>query len=224
MRYLSESKALILHIPRTGGTWVEKAIQLCNIESSRWVSKQPNNLPKKHCLLPHIARRHVSDIDFVAAFVRHPIPYYESVWKWMSKTTRSHILRKRWTWHPHKCAIDVFKKNKDFNEWVYNMSEKHPGWYSRMVKMYVGPQGGEFCGYIGRTESLVDDFLELLTGLGYKQHMAIENEIRAMAVPNSIEAKINWCGELKGKVLEQEHQVIERFYRGENLHRRCYTL
>jgi hypothetical protein len=86
----------------------------------------------------------------------------------------------------------------------------------------VGPEGGEFCNFIGRTETLIDDFMLVLSELGYNEGMAAESEYRGMERHNSIDMEIVWDEKLQNQMLQQEVLALNRFYEGTNLKRRWY--
>jgi hypothetical protein len=170
-----------------------------------------------------MSRKDMAKVNFVFAFVRHPIAYYESVWKWMSRKNYSRLIRKRWRWHPHRTAVMQYRRASGFNDWVCRMLKNRPCWYTRLVEQYVGPEGGEFCDFIGRTETLIEDFMLLLNELGYNEQVPPENELRCMERHNSIDMRIVWDRKLQAQVLQQEVLVLNRFYEGTNLERRWYN-
>ena len=212
-RYLKKARALFQHIPRTGGSWVEKAIDLCGVARIGWLEKQPPWIPRKHALLSHYYHKPMAEVEFVFAFVRHPIPYYESVWKWLGKNGGTKIMRPAWTWHPHATAARWYQP--DFDDWLYLMLEKEPLWYTRLIEQYVGPRGGEYCNFIGRTEHLLGDFCQVMNSLGYVEQVEHNQDgLSKMGRRNVINQDIEWSPDLKAKMLETEQIVIERFYAG----------
>lgn len=207
-RYLLESKALFLHVPRTGGSWVERAIDLCQIKRVGWLEKQPLYLPRKHCLLSHYHRTEMAKVDYVFAFVRHPVAYYESVWKWLGRNRN--FMQSHWRWHPHRAAGELYRP--EFDDWVDAMLTNEPLWCTRLFEQYVGPPGGEFCNYIGRTETLARDFREVMEHLGHEENVKLHRpELEALGKVNNIDRKLSWSAPLLAKVLETERSVIERF-------------
>jgi len=220
-RYLPDTKTLIQHIPRCAGTFVEKAIEAADIKFVRWVSKQASWLPKKHSMLNHYHRNQMARVENVAAFVRHPITYYESVFKWLTRMKGKHKgMHDHWRWHPHKTADHWYEEaNGHFDDWVWLILRKEPMWYTRMIEQYVGPDGGEFCDFIGRTESVAADLADLLTHLGYsfKPHAFASVERK-----NAIVSDLVWKGSLKDDVLAVERLVVERFY-GDRINERFFN-
>jgi len=69
--YLTERDTLILHIPRTGGTFVKRAVELLGVPH-----EQSSNPIDWH------GRRHFyRPADRAVCFVRHPVAWIESWWR-----------------------------------------------------------------------------------------------------------------------------------------------
>lgn len=210
-RLLRKHGVLYQHIPRTGGSWIEQAIHATGVDVARWIQKSPAWLPHKHSLLSHYYTDSMPQVRFVWTVIRHPIAYYESVWKWMRQRTRLRQVIRRWDWHPHAAAAKWTQP--DFDDWVFLMLKHEPMWYTRLIEQYVGPAGGEFVDFIGRTETLLPDFVAAMVAFGYGEELAEAREsIEAIGRPNAIDRSIEWSPELKAEVLESERLVIDRFY------------
>jgi len=212
-RFLPDSGLLIQHIPRTGGTWIEEALQLVDVRFDRWLSKQPSYLPKKHSLLNHYRRESLVTVKYVAAFVRHPIRYYESVWKWLNSSSEGDLrtICTRWNWHPHYSAAKLF--HPDFDEWIQKMLVREPLWYTRLIEQYVGPEGGEFCDFIGRTEELADDFCLMMRTFGHGDLVEQHEEELTNKQPSNVRSdNVRWDRGLLRCVYDAETSVIRRFY------------
>jgi len=225
-RFLKDKGLLIQHIPRCGGTWVQKALEILSmygVRTSKWISKQPTHIPKKHALLSHYYRNSMPNVKAIAVFVRHPIGFYESNWRWIQRCTLRHQKMlalqggRPWTWHPQAPAarrLLELPKDATFNDWVFLMLEKEPMWYTRLVDLYVGPRGGEFCQYIGHTESLLNDFISLMRSVGYGDiiEQAIDQLKRLGRVNAAPVGGVSWDDDLLRRVCESEKDVIDRFY------------
>ncbi len=218
---LTNQRLFFLHIPRTGGTWVKQALGILNIRIQARFSRRMYSgairLSTKHCLLSHYLEKEHSRWDTSFAFVRHPIEYYETVWGWIYLSVHHPDKRKRFCWHPFTIPYDNW--DKDFNVWIKTMLEKYPGWVSHLFDLYVGPQGGEFCKYIGRMENLVDDFCAIM-----EDYNLLSDELCNIEKQNIRQApKIVWDEGLKRDVEVSESSAINRFY-GKNLHKLRYGI
>lgn len=220
-RFLPESGALFQHIPRTGGTFVEDALTALEIRTTHWTKQRPG-MAKKHALLSHYHRKYMPDVKLVVAFVRHPVNYYASVWKYMrdsrncSRRRLNRMIVKH-SWHPFRRAGLLFKP--DFCEWMEAMLEDEPAWATRLMSLYVGPEGGEFCRFIGRTETLESDLIELLIGLGCKP------DPRRLSALGRVNASVCSClipDDLRERICREERVLIRRFYGPETSDRRWY--
>lgn len=223
-RFLPERGLLIQHIPRCGGTWIEDAIGLTGVDFRRWSEQGEDLLPKKHCMIPHYKRSSMIDVKYVAAFVRHPIAYYESAWKYLCSVGAARRIRmsRHWRWHPFASVSK--RMTMDFNGWVEKVLVEHPCWCTRLFELYVGPKGGSFCDFIGRTETLEDDFIQLMKGVGYKTD-SWRPILNLMSPKNVAFGHIEWDERLRLEVMRTERPIIDRFY-GRGNRRwfgRCFT-
>jgi len=222
-RFLIEPGALFQHIPRTGGTFVETAIDDLKIPCNRWISKQPKSCPKKHSLFFHYHHDQKKSVRFVFTFVRHPVDYYSSVWRYLhdARLVRESRLSLLWTkhsWHPFRQAALLYKP--DFAEWVDALLETEPAWATRLIGWYVGPEGGEFANFIGRTETLTADLANLLVNFGYQcEADALLQRPRlnlSFTPPPAIP------DELRNRICREERVLIRRFYGTETATKRWY--
>jgi len=155
-------------------------------------------------------------IDFVWSIVRHPIDYYESVWSWLKKNPHGTAddIAKVWSWHPLMRPAQLF--DLDFNAWVNQLIDDQGDWITRLFWMYVGPEGGEFCQYIGHTETLEKDFIKVLGLLGYDELVKNEKEtIEKTRKPHQsgrVRETITWDSATRKRAETTESLIIKRWY------------
>jgi hypothetical protein len=201
-----------LHIPRTGGTWLGKAAIAVKLrQASRYsvaCSRSRSAGICKHYPLCEYEDDFLDKIDFSFTFVRHPVPYYESAWRWMMSNRRQ--SRNKWglvfPWN-----VPVRHFNFDFNVWVAQMLQHEPGWVSRMYETYCGRPGSEILDFVGRTETLAKDFATVLDRVGCK-YRRYRLAYMATTRINSLEQPFVWDPKLKQQVIQTERPAIERFY------------
>ncbi len=219
---LSEKQCLFVHIPRTGGEWTKSILKSAEIETSPWLRSNRPRIARSHQLIGHFFNRRGYNPSNAFSFVRHPLEYYESVWMYLcmagERNRRKSTDIERFSWSPHTMPAALWCD--DFKIWVESMLNNRPSWYSRVVDMYVGPDGGEFCQYIGRTERINKDLIEILVKFGY-QLSEKQIEIISQAEKRNIsfdrnEGKtklmLNWTDDLRDEVMSNEKEVIDRFY------------
>ena len=219
MVYYHEPKYLFLHIPRTGGGWIQHVTNKLEIPRSLSQRKYPKTLFANHRLLGHYILEQSKfdfDIRYIWSLVRHPISFYESVWGWLHKNphdNREHI-RSEWSWHPLMRAAQLF--DEDFNVWVEKMLEEEGSWVTRLFWMFLGPPGGDFCQFVGRTETIEDDFFYMLRQMGYGELLEEKKDyVNSLKVPHSskkAQSIVFWDNGLKSDVLREERLMVNRWY------------
>lgn len=218
MIYLPDYDLAILHIPRTGGNWLIHAIDQLGISYEvhhmisyprRYYRKPTLN---KHLLLAHLNRQ----FKKVAAFVRHPLSYYESIWAFLVKarSLRSFLGRSRkYVWNPFlipfAATFDRHQPPPTLQAFVERMTVRHSGWATHLFEQYVGPFKSEFCDFIGRAETIVEDLEQLLGWLGIPCSLDRLAPVRVNCrkIPPQ-----EWTAEMRQAVLRSEHRAIEQWY------------
>ena len=225
-RLLYDPGLLIQHIPRTGGTFVEDVIAQLKIPCHKMLVRKQLSTVKKHSLLFQYGTKQMERANAIACFVRHPADYYSSVWRYMHECrmisrTRLANLWNRWPWHPFRQAALLYKP--DFAEWVDAMTEHEPAWATRLFALYVGPECGEFCDFIGRTETLKADLIELLIRFGCISNPdQIDLIDRAEPANVALVSRVDIPNELRERICREERVLIRRFYGPNTLAKRWY--
>lgn len=129
-------------------------------------------------------------------------------------------------WWPLKEAEIEYRE--DFVEWLNIMIDNYPMWATRLFELYIGPQYGEFCQYIGRTESLVNDFIDVMTLLEYKdklgedccipKQLSPRNGVRTVHAANQ-----EWSDYATELMEYNEKLFIKRFYSEKTKNQRFYS-
>ncbi len=100
-------------------------------------------------------------LPFCFCFVRHPVHWYESWWRYMNAragsdwASESDLL----SWHP--CAAIKDLGADSFEEFIQNVIHYRPGFATELFAQYAQPQ----IGFVGKQEHLVDDLITVLQQL-----------------------------------------------------------
>jgi hypothetical protein len=183
MSLLLKDNAVFLHIPKTGGIWIGHVLRKLGLVE--------RNIGRPHCtydrvfwhdrfhrdgkVFRNILRRQLGLVPPVRAdafkfcFVREPLSWYVSWWRYMEG--------KDWCspgdpvnpyhWSPLSALTGL--GSHDFNTFVYNVNRKRPGFVTELFGNYVKPG----IAFVGRQERLRQDFLKVASIL----HLPISAEV-----------------------------------------------
>jgi len=198
--HLLEANALFLHIPKTGGLFVEAALKAAEIRMDPW-PRVRDGMSARHA--PVWA--HLRTYDFVFTFVRHPLTWFESWWRFQQAKGW-----KQWEpgcWHPQRC-LEPFAQ-LPFLEHVEQVLRHQPGYVTRLYEWMMGPPDSGLVQFVGHQESLVDDLCNVLGRIGYKVN---EERIRSCPPTNVGRSFVSWSDSVRQGVLAAEAPLIERYY------------
>lgn len=165
---LRDHDFLFIHAPRTGGTWVQAALNNIGLK--------PEPIGLKHC---HISCggdpfNIVRDGNiYTMTVVRHPISWYISNWSYgLTIGKRAWKDGRGWKpfepdamWHP-TWDIDVHCGSPHFNEFIELCMELYPGFLSHLFNEYTRVPPDREASMIAKTETLEDDLAKALTEAG----------------------------------------------------------
>lgn len=198
---LTQSGALFVHIPKTGGTWVANVLNRLGIA----------NESAPH--VPAASVRHAIPEQFVGrykfrfTFVRHPLAWYESWWKFQAGVWRQFEVG---VWHPQR-VLEPCADN-DFSQFIRNCLVQEPGYVTRMYEWYLGPPEVERFDFVGRTESLAEDLVTVLRQLGHTNRIDEVSHFAPVHVSRSKFGEAVWDPELRRRIIDVEAPAIRRFY------------
>jgi hypothetical protein len=179
-----------LHVPKTGGSWVKKAIMAAGIDCQPFSPGGDHHPGLRDCPCPH---------KFKFAFVRHPLALYRSYWQY----------KMTYGWDPHN-AIDQRCRAEDFHSFVTAVLTHMPGVYGQGLDQFVGT-AAQPIDFIGKHENLVED---LITALQLAGETFDADAIRALP-PYNVSDKQAFPAEftpaLEAAVLRAEAGMITRF-------------
>ncbi|WP_253156192.1 sulfotransferase family 2 domain-containing protein [Stieleria tagensis] len=180
--------SLFLHVPKTGGNWVSHVL-LREFPDARRTPKI------------HTTRKSAADPQaFTFAFVRHPLSWYQSYFSY----------KQRKGWDP-KNDWDQRVKSDCFGDFLETALDLTPGYYSKMLRRYVGQVGDEI-DFIGRFETLVDDLITALQMAGEPFNPATLRETPPINQSQYGQHPAIYPVDLIEPVIASEWETVQRFY------------
>ena len=195
-----------IHIPRTGGTWtrtvLNEGLGYRKKESGeRWSVKEIH-----HTYV--MAKPWIKD-KFTWAYVRNPLTYLQSRW---AGTNYPPVFQVR-----QNAGLPYYdiSKSEDFCEFIEHYLEYCPGSVGRLFKRYISDEDKfPAVDYIGKTETLADDLINVLEIAGETYD---EDIIRNFAPRHAKARKPEWADKIKytpalrDAVVEAEKSTFELF-------------
>lgn len=218
MALMLKNGAIFLHIPKTGGNWVATVLQGLDLIDGR--------TPHKHADIDHFShvpraagstlgrivrsiRYSVSHKPFMFCFVRNPLDWYESWFRYMAQPSR------RWrqwgdahdvnNWHPNAMLNGL--GSDDFNQFIRNVLRHRPGFVTEMYGWYARPQ----VDFVGRQEHLVDDLIAVLRQMNLRideDYIRSSEKVGVSPIP---EKPIAWDAELRRETILCEYAGLQRY-------------
>ncbi len=171
------NKAEFLHIPKTGGSWVKSVLKENNLILKEFGHEHADY--DRNLLKGGLSRReHLEEVIsstkknlqlkmrpsplnkqiFRFCFVRNPISWYESWWKYMNERNWNNWgeCNSKHNWHPNSILNGL--GSTDFNQFVTNVIKKRPGYVTELLFSYT--KSG--ISFIGKTENIRNDLMTIL--------------------------------------------------------------
>ena len=143
---------------------------------------------------------------FIFCFVRHPISWYESIWRYMYQSNFPHFGQQYSVTRWHPLAMLNSYIDSDFNKFIDNILANRPGFASEVFGWYTLPG----INFIGKQENLIDDLIQILQmmNLDFDEH-----RIRTFGEVNKsrYSAELIWDSTLRQKTLLFERAMLERY-------------
>lgn len=179
-----------LHFPKTGGSWVKKAIAAAGINCEEYSVNGNPHIGLDHCPCPD---------KFKFAFVRHPVQLYRSYWQYKMGAV----------WDP-EYTFDSDCRSDDFGQFVRNVVKMYPGIFGKTVVGFVGPVSNEI-EFIGRYENLIEDLISALKQAGEIFDEGAVRNLPPYNVSDKVRFPAEYSPELEQLVRDAEEAAIRRF-------------
>ena len=219
-----------LHIPKTAGSWVTRVLEDNGLVAKRVSRKHATydlNLfgertgsdkqllryglrvgaARVKSLLRIPGEGPDSPARFRFCFVRHPLSWYESWWRYMQGQNWNHWGRQNSSryWDPDSLLNGL--GSDDFNTFVANVVRARPGYVSELFYAYTKPG----ISFIGKTETLCEDMLTVLNHLGF----SVDSTALTRAGKENASARspddLVWDNDLKRLVMQLELPALVHF-------------
>ncbi|MBT3812930.1 MAG: sulfotransferase family 2 domain-containing protein [Gammaproteobacteria bacterium] len=183
-------KSCFLHVAKTGGSWVKKAIIASGIEYEDYRVDGNPHVGLSGCPVPD---------KFKFAFVRHPVDLYRSYWQF--KMTHEWDVKNQ---------LDMECKSDDFNDFIRNVLDKYPGCFGDSLIDFVGDRENEI-EFVGKYENLVEDLILMLRDAGEVFDEGAIRNLPAYNVSDKTRFPAIYTANLKEEVRRTEINVMQRF-------------
>lgn len=216
--------SVFLHVPKTGGSWVEKVLADYGLVECRIAHEHADydrvlyheQFLSGRDLAWRLARKKVlrllrlyrgTPAAYTFCFVRHPLQWYESWWKYMKALRWSEWGKEnsKDNWHPN--AILNGLGDDDFNTFVRNVIKKRPGYVSELYFSYTKPG----INFIGQTENIVEHLIQILRSLGISVDETLIRNYPKVNVSETSPSEISWDPNLKRTVTMLELPALIHF-------------
>lgn len=220
MAVILRSGAVFLHAPKTGGSWVNAVLEdqglVRTFVKPKHVSayrfqEYARHHPELYLYysLRHGPRWHaVTRGSFRFFFVRNPLSWYESIWRYMNgrgwEPFPERPTRLSTPWHP---KTPLYRHaSSDFNEFVAGVLRDSPGYVTNLYNYYDAIPAD----FVGRQERLADDLVRVLTQLGERFD---EDRIRSFPRINESgrSERVVWDPALRRLAERVEHAALARY-------------
>lgn len=220
MALILEGGAVFIHAPKTGGNWVTAALRECGLAKGGLGHKHADMdrlaVPMNHhksLIRAHVQTRKIKRLldpkPFMFCFVRHPLKWYESWYKYMSQPKRNWRLwgdeKDMFDWHPNAALNGCGAE--DFNDFVRNVNRKRPGYVSEMFAGYAKPQ----IDFVGKQESLREDLVAVLKKLNLNFDEDFIMNFKEVGVSPEPRRSVGWEPELKRETEDLEKIAMIRY-------------
>lgn len=183
-------RSCFLHVPKTGGSWVKRAILAAGVPAQEHSRDGYTHLGLADCPVPGLFR---------FAFVRNPLALYRSYWQFKQTVG----------WDDAN-DLDCQCRDDRFEVFVRQVLEKFPGIYSRTLKEFVGPADAPI-EFIGRYENLVEDLVRALSLAGEDFDAAAVRALPPYNVSDKRKAPAVYTPDLEAAVRLAEAEAFARF-------------
>lgn len=219
-----------LHIPKTGGSWITRVLEENHLVAQKVRHKHVNydlnlfgdRMGNGRQLMGFCSRLVANKIIrtlglslegpdavpcFRFCFVRHPLSWYESWWRYMKARGWNDWGQQNSAryWDPNSMLNGL--GSDDFNAFVENVIHVRPGYVSELFYSYTKPG----ISFIGKTENLREDTFFVLNKLGFSISSVSLNQLEKVNASKTPAEEVVWDEELRRVVMQLELPALIHF-------------
>tara|TARA_B100000809_G_C14994268_1_gene479134 strand:+ start:258 stop:968 length:711 start_codon:yes stop_codon:yes gene_type:complete len=230
MAVILKDGTIFLHVPKTGGNWVTTVLERCGLIRGYIGHKHANvdrllapvvpngrrpvryfngRRPASYFRIRRI-RKCLSPKPFMFCFVRHPLSWYESYFKYMSDPIRQWgdwgDEKDMFDWHP-KAALNGCG-DSNFGTFVRKAIAKRPGYVTELFGSFAQPQ----VDFVGTQENLRQDLMKVLRmlRLDFDEDLVENSDPVGVSHPPPGQV-VEWEPRLRKEVLQLERVALVRY-------------
>ncbi len=158
--YLPDQNVLILRTPKTNSHLIARAVR-------ETLKLKVESIGNKHAHKDLVGPLRHERNPYTLAFVRHPLDWYAAYWRdHTDPEPQWKLSEPDCYWHP-LWPVDVHPDN-DFAGFLEKVTDPG-GFLYEMYRLYTGRGTSDEIHYVGKTETMLEDFCTVLTtvGIGY---------------------------------------------------------
>ena len=220
MALLLKNGAVFLHVPKTGGCFVQKVLRYLDLvgrpigdhnshDRVFWYDrfhhdgKVGRNLARR--ALGWIPR--ISPSGFRFCFVREPLSWYVSCWRFMESRNwkREGDETNPYHWNPLEMLNGL--GSSDFNEFVFNVNRKRPGFVTELYGWYARPTTQ----FVGKQENLAVDLRKVLAAMKVGVELSYLQQLPHVNAVSNYIPRPEWDPALRRKTLRLEYAAYVRY-------------
>ena len=219
MSILLKNGAVFLHIPKTGGKWVIsvlKELDLVKFNFSHNHADMERTINFHRHFPMHFIRQTIKHgyylkklkTAFKFCFVRHPLKYYESYFKFAASLGWPETMGKMPgsnDWHPNSPFYGC--ESDDFNVFMKNIMSKHPGYVTELYSSFTRPS----IDFIGKNENLVEDLIKVLDIMKINFDPDLVRNHSPKNVSKAPQKPIQWDNSIKEEILKMEYPCLVNY-------------
>jgi hypothetical protein len=207
--------SIFLHVPKTGGQWIELLLKELGMNKGRVRALKAHDGIIAH-LGYNVIRDYLKEDRPMFAFFRNPQGWYESYWRFREGYQRHHNPVENWgKWPTYEKKNPLSSINdaacSDFNGFVRKCLELYPdGWVSHLYQSFEP----ESLAYRGKFENLHHDLIAILRD---RRFYFADDQVTSFAPYNaSVKLPIEWDADLLNEMKEKE-KVAYAIWEGSGL-------